>query len=243
VLALALFTLLALPFRRRHEPMMPAERVEELREWQDAVYVPDRDPARITRYDYLGRAFDIPETVQPVMPVSHLLGSSVLEEVREDDRVLDMGTGSGVNAVLAASKARAVVAVDVNPDAIAAARHNAELNGVSVDVFESDVFENVEGAFDLIVFDPPFRWFTPRDMAERATVDEDYRSLRAFFEQVGDHLAPGGRLLIFFGSSGDVDFLHHLVDEAGLAREELRSLTAATSRGTVTYWTFRLTRA
>ena len=227
VLALALFWLLALPFRRSHEPMPPPEPVEE------PVHGPERDPARITRYDYLGRAFDIPETVRPVMPVSHLLGSSVLEEVREEDRVLDMGTGSGVNAVLAATKARAVVAVDVNPDAIEAARHNAELNGVSVEVFESDVFEKVEGTFDLIVFDPSLR----------AAADEDHRVLRAFFEQVDSHLAPGGRLLIFFGSSSDVDFLHHLIDEAGLAREELRSLTAATSRGTVTYWTFRLTRA
>ncbi len=225
-LALALFWLLALPFRRRPEPVVPAERVEEPPE-------PVQVPARVTRYDYLGRAFDIPETVQPVLPVSHLLGSSVLEEVREEDRVLDMGTGSGVNAVLAATKARHVVAVDADPDAVEAARHNAELNGVSVEAFESDGFDKVEGAFDLIVFDPHLR----------ATADEDHRALRAFFEHLDGHLAPGGRVLVFFGSSGDVDLLHRLIAEAGLAREELKSLTAATSRGTVTYWTFRLTRA
>jgi release factor glutamine methyltransferase len=244
VVALVLFTLLAAPFRRRrHEPMMPPERVEKLRAWQDAAYTPDRDPGRIARYDYLGLALDIPETVQPIFPVSHVFGECVRDEVRAGDRVLDMGTGSGVNAILAASKAREVVAVDVNPDAIRAARENAALNGVEIKVVESDVFEHVEGAFDLILFDPPFRWFAPRDMAERATADEDYRALRTFFEQVDAYLARDGRILIFFGTSGDVDYLLHLIDRAGFAREELRTLSGEKDGEPVTYWTFRLTRA
>jgi release factor glutamine methyltransferase len=241
VLALALFGLLDMPFRRRrHTPMMPADRAEKLRAWQDAGYRPGRDPDRITRFDYLGRVLEIPETVQPIFPVSHVLGECVLEEVRETDRVLDMGTGSGVNAILAASKAREVVAVDVNPDAVRAARHNAELNAVEVDVFESDVFSRVDGVFDLIVFDPPFRWFAPRDMAERATTDEGYRALTAFFDHVHAYLSANGRLLVFFGSSGDIDYLHHLIDAAGFAAEELRSLGGDKDGEPVTYWTFRL---
>jgi release factor glutamine methyltransferase len=70
-----------------------------------------------------------------------------------------MGAGSGVNAILAASRSSEVVAVDVNPFAIETARQNAQRNGVSarVEVVESDVFRNVEGTFHLIVFDPPFR--------------------------------------------------------------------------------------
>ena len=117
-----------------------------------------------------------------------------------------MGTGSGVNAVLAASHASDVVAVDINPDAVRCARHNAELNGVAgrVKTFESDVFERVEGKFDLIIFDPSFRWFAPRDMYERSTTDEGY-------------------ILVFFGTSGDIDYLMHLIQAAGFARRELRN--------------------
>jgi methylase of polypeptide subunit release factors len=46
-----------------------------------------------------------------------------------------------------------------------------------------DLFDHVEGRFDLIVFDPPFRWFAPRSMAERGMADENYQTLTAFLEQ------------------------------------------------------------
>ena len=79
----------------------------------------------------------------------------MLDEVRDDDRVLDMGTGSGVNGIVAASRSRDVLAVDVNPAAVACARDNAERNGVAdrMEVRESDLFQNASGRFDLIIFD------------------------------------------------------------------------------------------
>jgi len=51
--------------------------------------------------------------------------------VNEGERVLDMGTGSGVNAILAATKGAQVLAVDINPRAVEAARANAQGNGVA----------------------------------------------------------------------------------------------------------------
>jgi release factor glutamine methyltransferase len=65
--------------------------------------------------DFLGRRFVIPPTVHPINPMSDLIGSSILAEVKESDRVLDMGTGCGVNAILAASKSAHVFATDINP--------------------------------------------------------------------------------------------------------------------------------
>jgi release factor glutamine methyltransferase len=50
--------------------------------------------------------------------------------VTDDDMVLDVGTGCGILAVLAAEKAERVVAVDVNPYALQCANKNAETNGV-----------------------------------------------------------------------------------------------------------------
>ena len=174
-------------------------------------YRPDRDPDKITRFEYLGRVLDIPETVQPIFPVSHLLGEACWRRCARATGCSTWGPAAASTPSSPPSKSAEVIAVDVNLDALRAARHNAELNGVDdrIEIFESDVFEHVDGAFDLIVFDPPFRWFAPRDMAERATTDEDYRALTTFFERVHAHLTANGRLLVFFGSSGDVDYLRH----------------------------------
>jgi release factor glutamine methyltransferase len=51
----------------------------------------------------------------------------------------------------------------------------------AIQVRHSDVFSNVDGAFDLIIVDPPFRWCAPRDLLEAATTDENYRALTRFF--------------------------------------------------------------
>ena len=142
--------------------------------------------------------------MHPITGVSHLLGEAILAEVRPNDRVLDMGTGCGVNAILAASRGADVLAVDINPYAIDAARQNAERNAVAdrVEIRHSDVFEAVDGRFDLVIFDPPFRWFAPRDPLEAASTDENYRALTAFFRQAREHLTERGRLLVFFGTLG-----------------------------------------
>ena len=229
-----------------YDPVMPAERVERIRRWHERTYA-ERRAAGAGTFDYLGRTIVVPAEVQPIYPVSHLLGDAVLAEVRPTDRVLDMGTGSGVNAILAAATAASVLAVDINPHALAAAKANAERNGVAdrVEVRYSDVFGEIhpdtDGVFDLIVFDPPFRWFRPRDLAEAASTDENYRALRAFFGAVRDHLAPGGRVLLFFGTSGDLDHLRSLIDRQGFACATVASESLVRDGETVEYFTYRLT--
>ena len=71
---------------------------------------------------------------------------------------LDLGTGSGIQALLAAGHSERVVAVDLNERALAFARFNAALNGASnIDTREGSWFEPVEGErFDLIVANPPY---------------------------------------------------------------------------------------
>ncbi len=228
-----------------YTPMISAEHAEQIRRWHERAYAAAKAEAGSGQtFDYLGRTFVVPPEVMPITPVSRLLGDAVLAEVRPTDRVLDMGTGSGVNAILAASTAAAVIAVDVNPRAVEAARRNAERNGVAdrVDVRESDVFSAVDGAFDLIVFDPPFRWFAPRDLLETATADENYGALTRFFAQVDRHLAPGGRMLVFFGTSGDMPYLRHLIDRAGLRAAVVAGADTVKDGWRVEYVTFRVTR-
>lgn len=178
----------------------------------------------------------------PITPVSHLLGDAVIAHVRPGDRVLDMGTGSGVNAVLAARGRGRVVAVDINPVAVETARANAARNEVAerVDARVGDVFSAVDGRFDVIVFDPPFRWFTPRDLAEAATTDEGYRAMTRFFRQARAHLTPTGTMLIFFGTSVDLAYLTGLMDETGFAAETIANGQVARDDATIEYFTFHV---
>ena len=87
--------------------------------------------------------------------------SRTLTAVTPRDRVgraLDMGTGSGVQALLLAEHVDEVVATDVNPRALEFTAFNAALNGLTnVEVREGSLFEPVEGEqFDLVVSNPPY---------------------------------------------------------------------------------------
>ncbi|MDE7164067.1 MAG: peptide chain release factor N(5)-glutamine methyltransferase [Clostridiales bacterium] len=70
-------------------------------------------------------------------------------------RVLDMCTGSGcIAAVIAKNTAALVVAVDVSDAALEVAKAN--LKGLGAEVVKSDMFDNIDGKFDMIVSNPPY---------------------------------------------------------------------------------------
>jgi release factor glutamine methyltransferase len=231
-----------IPARVGYHPSFSPIEVERIREWHEKAYAELLD-REITEVTYLGRSLKIMPRVFPVTPMSDLLGNAVLNEVRPDDRVLDMGTGCGVNAILAASRSSDVVGVDVNPHAINCARDNAETNGVAtrIDFHQSDVFQHVEGTFDLIVFDPPFRWFAPRDEVEAAIADENYGALTRFMQEAPSHLRQGGRILLFFGSSGDLAYVFGLIDRSGMASEVVAERQLERDERTIRYYVYRLT--
>jgi methylase of polypeptide subunit release factors len=77
---------------------------------------------------------------------------------RKGETALDLGTGLGVQALMAAAHASRVVATDSNPRALNFAGFNARLNGLSnIELRQGSLYEPVEsGSFDLIVSNPPF---------------------------------------------------------------------------------------
>jgi SAM-dependent methyltransferase len=95
----------------------------------------------------------------------HVLGISISARVLAAVTVrhfvpsaLDIGTGCGIHALLAARHARRVVGADISPRALRFAEFNAALNGIDHAEFrEGNVFDPVEGErFDLIVSNPPY---------------------------------------------------------------------------------------
>jgi release factor glutamine methyltransferase len=143
--------------------------------------------------------------------------------------VLDMGTGSGVGAVFAARRAGLVVAVDVNPAAVRAARINALLHRIEdrVEVREGDLFAAVGGErFDVVVFNPPFFRGRPKDALERAFFSTDV--VPRFAEGLREHLTPGGVCLLLLASTADEPALLAIFESRAFsvqvaARRDLRS--------------------
>ncbi|MBN2367565.1 methyltransferase [Candidatus Woesearchaeota archaeon] len=80
-----------------------------------------------------------------------------VEEYSEVNSVLDMGTGTGIQAITAAKKAKKILAVDINPDAVKTARISGQIEKIkNIEFIESNLFEKVTGKFDLIIFNPPY---------------------------------------------------------------------------------------
>ncbi|MCX6643403.1 MAG: class I SAM-dependent methyltransferase, partial [Candidatus Bathyarchaeota archaeon] len=73
---------------------------------------------------------------------------------------MDMGTGSGIQAVAAAKKIEVteVTAVDINSTALEAAKRMAKKNGVSCKIrfIESNLFNSIEDKYDWIIFNAPY---------------------------------------------------------------------------------------
>ena len=146
-------------------------------------------------------ARDRPDPVTFAVQPDHVLGVSLpalllahLTVRRPAGRVLDLGCGGGVQALLAARHAESVVGTDLNPRALAFARFNARLNGVrNVEWREGDLFAPVAGErFDLVVSNPPYvvspeSWLLFRDGGSAG----DGICARVV-AGLGSHLAEGG---------------------------------------------------
>ena len=89
---------------------------------------------------------------RPSLTLSHLTVRRPVETA------LDVGTGNGIQAILAARHSGRVVATDVNARALEFAAFNAQLNGVeNVELREGSFFEPVEGErFGLVTCNPPY---------------------------------------------------------------------------------------
>lgn len=132
-------------------------------------------------------------------------------KVRKGDIALDIGTGTGIIALLMAKKARFVLGVDINPIAVELARENAKINGIkNVEFRMSDLFENVEGKFDIITFNPPYLPGEAKELKEPIDLAliggrKGREILDRFIHQIRDYLKPEGVVQIVQSSITGVD--------------------------------------
>ena len=151
-------------------------------------------------YAYGGCVFRVPDGVQPPKAGSRFFSRHV--GARAGERVLEIGAGLGVAAVLAARAGASVVATDVVAAAVESIRANAALNGVTIDARQGDCYAPVAGErFDLVCSNPPQMPTPPgreRDDAAAAADNgglDGWDILDRIIAGAPAHLRPGGRLL------------------------------------------------
>ena len=139
-------------------------------------------------------------------------------EVKPGDRVLEVGTGSGLIATELA-KVTGVVATDINPHAVLCAHKKG------VVVVQTDLFCGIRNSFDVILFNPPYLPTQPEerinDWLEHA-LDGGLNGrvvIERFSQQVGSVLAQGGRILLLISSLTGLPEVRDLFYKAGFVSE------------------------
>ncbi len=145
-------------------------------------------------------------------------------------RVLDVGTGSGIQALTAVVNpaVREIVAVDINPDAVAALQQQIQQQRLrKIKVVQSDLFEQVDGQFNVIVFNPPY---LPQDegIEDKALYGgkNGWEIAERFFHQASRFLLPEGKILFLFSSLTNKEKIeqiirHHLFSFQEIASEKV----------------------
>lgn len=126
-------------------------------------------------------------------------------DVRRGERVLEIGCGSGVVSIHCALAGAEVVCGDVNPRAVALTRMNAAANGAVLEAVETDVYSNVEGRFDLILFNLPYLPVEEGEGLARAWSGgpDGLGPLPRLLDGAPKHLLPGGRVVVVTSSLMD----------------------------------------
>jgi release factor glutamine methyltransferase len=139
---------------------------------------------------------------------------------------MDMGAGSGVVSIFAASKGADCTAVDINPIAVRCIRENAELNKLSgkIIAIESDLFVSlkndpeVTNKFDVIFFNPPYYKGIPKNNFERAFLGgADLEVIDHFLAEAENYLAYEGKICLIVSSDMDLNDLEKRFISNGLS--------------------------
>ena len=146
---------------------MPADEVDW---WKDAITrLLNHEPAQyiVGQAPFYGRTFKVNKNVLiPEAETAELIDWVLQEMPSRPLKVLDLGTGSGVIGItLALERPNWHVSLrDISPAALAVAQENMAKFNLELPLIKSDLFENIDQQYDLIVTNPPY--IDPDDTGE-----------------------------------------------------------------------------
>lgn len=140
-----------------------------------------------------------------------LLKEQIEDRDLKGKRVLEIGAGKGTVGLAAAKKGAKVVLSEKDKETVDYLRENIEENNIQVR--ESDLFDQIEGKFDLILFNPPYLPGSRENKTDPLMGGDDGTELlEEFLNYVGDHFSENGTAIFIISSKTDVDRLRSEFD-------------------------------
>lgn len=189
----------------------------------------------IGRQSFMGLDFYVDENVLIPRQDTELLVEEALKELHDGMRILDMCTGSGciLLSLLKYSNDCEGIGADISEEALKVAERNRVQLGLENATFiRSDLFEAVEGKFDLLVSNPPYicsdvidtlmpevREHEPRQALDGSA--DGLHFYRRILAECRTYLKPGGILLFEIGyDQGEA--VKRLMEENGFLEVEVK---------------------
>lgn len=246
--------------RREGMRELPRNREEEI-----IRLAKDRQTGRPLQYvlgkwDFYGRTFRVDERALIPRPETELLVEAVLREIRPGDRILDLGTGTGIIPLTLALEAKAlgiplglVLGTDISRDALDLAGENRALlypEEGPVEWAQGDLFEAVgrREPFDWIISNPPYVDPDLRGQLQRELDYEPGLALyapdhgraiyREIVSQAGQYLKDGGRLALEIGDEQG-EWIRTCLQDQGFNEIEIRKDYSQRDRMAFATWQVR----
>lgn len=148
------------------------------------------------KYFYSNFELEIPEQVYYAREDSELLANNI--HAQKNSFVLDLGTGSGLQAIIALSQGARVLSADIDDNALGACKENVKKNKLEKNhsIRKSNLFSNISEKFDLILFNPPY---VPTNEIRFLDTDggkNGRKIIDEFLKELPKHLNKNGKCLL-----------------------------------------------
>lgn len=195
----------------REEEISPKE---ERAFWELVKLREGRTPLQLLtgEQEFMGIPFLVNAHVLIPRQDTEILVEEALKRLQGGERILDLCTGSGciLLSLLKLGKGFKGVGADISPKALEVAEENKRRLGLSAEFIESDLFDKVQGAFDMIVSNPPYietkviegLEVEVREHEPRLALDGGADGLvfyKKIIQEAGGRLKAGGWLLFEIG--------------------------------------------
>lgn len=192
--------------------------------------------------EFMGLEFQVNEHVLVPRQDTEVLVEETLKVLEPGMNVLDMCTGSGciIISLMKFAKAISGTAVDISEDALKVAKRNAEKLEADVTFIHSDLFEEVNETYDVIVSNPPYiRTAIIEELKEEVKFHDPFLALdgkedglyfyRKIINESTDYLKQNGKLYFEIGHDQGED-VKKLMEEAGFAEVVVKKDLAGLDR-------------